>query len=157
MFMDIKKYLESKGISFKIFTHPPVYTVEEAKKYSKNIKGMHSKNLFLKDKKSKQFYLVIIPENKKVSMDALGIAVNNKLKFANEDNMKDLLGLTSGAVSPFGLINDKENKVEVIIDKAVWESEYVSFHPNINTETLQLKKEDFHKYIESIGNKYIII
>ncbi len=157
MSLKVRKYLESKGISFKVFTHPPVYTVEEAKKYSQDIRGIHSKNLFLKDKKSKQFYLIIISADKKANMDELGMIVNNKLKFANEDDLKELLGLTPGAVSPFGLINDTEHKVEVLIDKAVWESEYVSFHPNVNTESLELKTGDFHKYLESIGNKYLII
>ncbi|MBS3140404.1 hypothetical protein J4479_05370 [Candidatus Woesearchaeota archaeon] len=90
-------------------------------------------------------------------MDKLGAIAGDKLKFANEDDLKELLGLTSGAVSPFGLINDKERKVDLLIDKAIWESDYVSFHPNVNTESLELKKEDFHKYIKSIGNKYLII
>jgi len=157
MLLDAKKYLESKGISFKVFLHPPVYTVEEAKKYSQDIRGIHSKNLFLKGKKSKQFYLVIIPADNQANMDKLGAIAGDKLKFANEDDLKELLGLTSGAVSPFGLINDKERKVDLLIDKAIWESDYVSFHPNVNTESLELKKEDFHKYIKSIGNKYLII
>ena len=90
-------------------------------------------------------------------MDKLGAIAGDKLKFANEGDLKELLGLTSGAVSPFGLINDKERKVDLLIDKAIWESDYVSFHPNVNTESLELKKEDFHKYIKSIGNKYLII
>ena len=154
---NIKNYLEKCRIKFKVFTHPPVYTCEEAKKYTSNIRGVHSKNLFLKNKKSKKFYLVIIPENKKVNMDDLGKVVNDKLKFASEDDLRAMLGLSSGAVSPFGLINDNEHKVEVLIDKIVWESEYVSFHPNINTETLEITKDDFHKYVKSTGNKYVII
>lgn len=152
----VKKYLTERSIQFKLFEHPAVFTCEEAKKHHiyNNIRGVHSKNLFLKDKKSRRFYLLIIPEDKKANMDDIGLLVNDKLKFANEVDLKELLGLTPGSVSPFGLINDKEHKVEILIDKEIWESEYVSFHPNINTETLELSKDDFHKYITTLGNKY---
>ena len=155
--MEIKKYLKKLGIKFNIFNHPEVYTCEEAEQYSKNIKGIHSKNLFIKNKKSKVFYLVIIPANKKINMDELSEIVNDKIKFANENDLKEILSLSSGAVSPFGLINDKEGKVKVIIDKEVGESDFVSFHPNINTETLELSREDFHKYIKSLKNELILI
>ena len=90
-------------------------------------------------------------------MDELSEIVNDKIKFANENDLKEILSLSSGAVSPFGLINDKEGKVKVIIDKEVGESDFVSFHPNINTETLELSREDFHKYIKSLKNELILI
>lgn len=159
MTANVKNYFIERGIPFKVFEHPPVFTCEEAKQHHiyKNIRGVHSKNLFLKDKKSRRFYLLVIPEDKKANMDDVGMLVNDKLKFANETDLQDILHLTPGSVSPFGLINDEEHKVEVLIDKEVWESEYVSFHPNINTEMLELNKEDFHKYIETTGNKYRIL
>ena len=65
---DIKQYLKNLNIKFKEFTHPAVYTCEEADKYNKEIRGIHSKNLFLKDRKSKRFYLIIIPANKSLEM-----------------------------------------------------------------------------------------
>ena len=154
---DIKEYLEKLKIKFEVFTHPPVYTCEEAEKHTKNIKGIHSKNLFLKDKKSKKFYLVILPASEKIDLKKLGEKLNNKLKFASESDLKQILNLTAGSVSPLGLINDSTNKVEVIIDAKVWNSKYVSFHPNINTETIELNKESFHKYIKSLKNNLKII
>ncbi len=159
MKVDVKEYLTGRGIRFKVFEHPAVFTCEEAKQHHvyKNIRGVHSKNLFLKDKKSRRFYFLIIPEDKKANMDDIGVIVNDKLKFANEVDLQKILHLTPGSVSPFGLINDEEHKVEVLIDKEVWESEYVSFHPNINTGTLELNRDDFHKYIETTGNKYRIL
>lgn len=155
--MEIKNHLVELGLSFKEFKHPPVYTCEEAERYNQDIKGIHSKNLFIKDKKSKIFYLVILPASKQLDMNKLGGLLNDKIKFANEEDLKNILGLNKGAVSPFGLINDKKNKVQIVIDKEVWDSEFVSFHPNINTETLELTKEDFHKFIKSLKNKLIII
>ena len=90
-------------------------------------------------------------------MKELDNMLNDKVKFANEEDLKNILNLTAGAVSPFGLINDEKKIVKIIIDKEVWNSDFVSFHPNINTETFELTKEDFHKYIKSLKNELKII
>ncbi|MBI2629412.1 aminoacyl-tRNA deacylase [Candidatus Pacearchaeota archaeon] len=154
---DIKEYLKKHKIEYKVFNHPHVYTVEEASKYNKEIRGIHCKNLFIKEKKSRNYYLVILPAEEKLDLGKFEALFNQKLKFANEDDLKDILGLTTGAVSPFGLINDQEYKTELIINKKVWESDFVSFHPNINTETLELSKDNFHKYVNSLKNKLVIV
>jgi Ala-tRNA(Pro) deacylase len=157
--MNIKTYLQELGINFKIFKHPPVFTCEQARKHRiyENIRGIHSKNLFLKNRKSKKFYLVVLPEDKPMDLDELGKKFNEKLKFANEENLKEFLGLTPGSVSPFGLINDKQGKILVVIDDKIWNSDFVSFHPNINSETLELSGKDFQKYIKSLKNDFLII
>mgnify|MGYP001606521995 CR=1 FL=1 len=154
--MEIKKYLEELGIKFKEFNHPAVFTCEEAEKYNKDIRGIHSKNLFIKNRKSKKFYLIIMPANNKLDMQEFETILKDKVKFANEEDLKNILNLTAGAVSPFGLINDKSNIVKIVIDKEVWNSDFVSFHPNINTKTLELTKENFHKYLKSLKNELII-
>ena len=155
--MEIKTYLNQYNISFKTFSHPPVFTCEEAEKYNQEIRGIHSKKLFLTNKKKTKFYLVILPADKKLDLKELSENLNSKLKFANEQDLKTILNLTPGAVSPFGLINDSEHKTEIIVDKQVWESDFVSFHPNINTETLELSKQDFHKFLESLENKTRVV
>jgi Ala-tRNA(Pro) deacylase len=157
--MEIKQYLKNININFKEFNHPAVFTCNEAEKYKvyKEIKGLHSKNLFLKDRKSKDFYLIIIPADKNLEIKRFELLLKQKLKFANETDLKTILDLIPGAVSPFGLINDKDSIVNIIIDKEIWNSDFVSFHPNINTQTFELTKEDFHKYISSLKNKLIII
>jgi len=157
--MEIKGYLREKGIKFKEFKHPAVYTCEEAEKFHvyDKIRGIHSKNLFLKERKSRRFYLVILPAEKKLSIDELGKKLNDKIKFANEEDLKSILGLTPGSVSPFGLINDKGNKTKIVIDSKVWDSDFVSFHPNTNTETLELAKEGFHNYVKSLPNELMLI
>ncbi|MBI2043793.1 prolyl-tRNA synthetase associated domain-containing protein [Candidatus Pacearchaeota archaeon] len=154
--MEIKEYLESLGIKFITHEHPAVYTVKEAENYFSNIKGIHSKNLFLKERKSKRFYMVIIPFNKNLDLIYFEGVTGDKLKFANQDNLKEILNVSPGSVSPFNLINDSEKKTELIIDKEVWESEFAAFHPNINTETLELKRDDFHKFVNSLGIKVSI-
>ncbi|MBS1266979.1 MAG: Proline--tRNA ligase [Candidatus Woesearchaeota archaeon] len=156
---EIKDYLSKEDIDYKAFEHPPVFTCEDVKqhKHLKKIRGVHSKNLLLKDKKSRNFYLVIIPENKRANLKELSLRVNKKLKFANEDDLKNILNTDTGAVSPFGLIFDKDKKTEVLVDKKIWYSDFVSFHPNINTETLEIKGKDFQKFIKSLDNKKRII
>ena len=157
--MEIEEYLKSNGIKFKEFSHEPVFTVEEARtsKVYESIRGIHVKNLFIKDRKSKIFWLIIVNAEKKVDMKELGEKLENKIKFANEGNLKEILGLTPGSVSPFGLINDVESKVIVVIDKEVWKSDFVSFHPNVNTKTWELSQENFHKYIQTLKNKLEVI
>lgn len=155
--MEIKDYLANLKIEFKTYIHPPLYTCEQAEEYNKEIKGIHSKNLFLKGKKSNNLYLIIIPAQEKLDIKKFETLLNEKLTFANENELKNILNLTPGAVSPFGIINDKNNKVTLIISEKVWNSNFVSFHPNINTETLELKGLDFQKYINSLKNKLIIL
>ena len=98
-----------------------------------------------------------MPEDKRLDMKEMGEKLGDKIKFSNEQNLKDILGLLPGSVSPFGLINDKEKKVKVVIDKDIWDADFVSFHPNINTETLELSGENFKKYIESLDNDLMVI
>ena len=117
--MNIKEYLKKLGVEFREFKHKPVFTVEEAKKERtcENLRGVHSKNLFLKERKSRRFYLVVTPESKPLEIKKLEGVLGDKLKFANDGDLKEILGVTPGSVSPFGLINDKSRKAKVIIDR----------------------------------------
>ena len=157
--VDVKDYLKSQNIEFKYFGHAPVFTCEDVEvcEAYKSIRGIHSKNLFLKDRKSKIFYLVILPAEKSLNLANIEAITGNKIKFANEVDLQTILGLTKGAVSPFGLINDSEKQTKVLIDKVIWEADFVSFHPNINTATIELTGKDFQKYIKVIGNEYKLI
>lgn len=157
--VDIKEYFKDRAIQYTVFAHAPVFTVEEAKRerLHEKIRGVQCKNLFLKERKSRRFYLLVAPEHKKVDLKLFGESIGDSIKFANEQDLKEYLGVTPGAVSPFGLINDRDHKVQLIIDKEVWDAQFVSFHPNINTETLELSGIDFHKYVESLSNELKII
>ena len=114
--MEIREYLKEKGISFKEFEHEAVFTCEESKKLNirTDMQGMHAKSLFLKDRKTKKnFYLIILPCEKKLDMKGLVEPLGEDVKFANEDDLKRILDITPGAVSPFNLINDKETETKV--------------------------------------------
>ncbi len=153
------QWLEERNIKYILHTHPAVFTVEEAKKHCSFIPGLHCKNLFLKEKTgARRYFLVTMPSDKRMELKKLEVLLNgSKLTFAKEEELEKYLGLSTGAVSALGLINDTENEVIFVVDREVWESDSVVLHPNINTETLELQKEEFHKIITSTKNKMIVI
>jgi Ala-tRNA(Pro) deacylase len=154
----LKKWLKKHDIKFKLYSHPPVYTVAQAKKYCGDIPGAHIKNLFLKSEPNNTYYLVTLPGEERLDISALENHLKvDKLRFADENSLKKYLGLTAGAVSPLGLINDKENRVIFIIEKEIWHSESIVAHPNVNTESLKIPRESFQKVIKESGNEHQII
>ncbi|WP_227764206.1 prolyl-tRNA synthetase associated domain-containing protein [Zhaonella formicivorans] len=147
-------YLEKLNIPYIRHEHPPVYTVEEAKQYEKGIPGTHCKNIFLCDKNKEHYYLVVLVNSKKLDFKQLYRQLEAKnLRFAPAEKLFEYLGLEAGAVSPFGLVNDVEKKVEVLIDSDIMEAEQVNFHPNVNTATLTISTNDFQKFLGHCGNK----
>ncbi|MBS3073025.1 prolyl-tRNA synthetase associated domain-containing protein [Candidatus Pacearchaeota archaeon] len=155
--MDIKKYLGNLGIEYKLYKHPPVYTCEESEKIKVIMKGMHAKSLLVKGKSTGNFYMVIIPCEERIDRKKLKDYVKEDITFASTEDLEKLLNLKPGSVSPFAVINDENNKIIVIFSKKVWESEILNFHPNINTETIEIKNKEFTKYINSLKNKIIIM
>ena len=150
----LEEYLKNNDISFILHQHPPVFTVPEAKIHCGSIPGTHCKNLFVKDKKTGQFYLVTFPHDKSLNFNQFRKMIGaSKVRFGGEEDLFNVLGITPGAVSPIGLVNDKENKTIFIVDEEIWQAEEVCCHPNINTETLQIPGSDFRKLIRSTGNK----
>lgn len=150
--------LEKHSIAYDRYEHPPVYTVDEAKKYWKDIKGAHSKNLFLRNNKGNRHYLVVLEESKTADLKQLSDKLNaGKLSFASERRLMQYLGLETGAVSPFGLINDENKAVTVVIDSDLKKYEYVNFHPNVNTATISITYTDFEQFLKHCGNELVYI
>ncbi len=150
-------YLNKLGITYKIYSHEPVFTVEESKKISKKMQGVfHTKNLFLKDE-NKKFFLVSMSAEKRADLKSLKEKLNakKKLSFASPEQLKQHLNLTPGSVSIFGMIYAKQ--VTLIIDKDLWSAEKVGFHPNINTATLVLTHENLEKFCNSLKAERHII
>ena len=103
----LKHWLSDHSIQYTLHTHPAVFTVPEAKIHCGHIPGTHCKNLFLKNKKTGQFYLVTIPHEERLDLNKFrGLIGAPKVRFAEPDDLSEILGLTPGAVSPLGLIND---------------------------------------------------
>jgi len=154
----LEVFLKNNQIEYILFKHPAVFTVPEVKIHCGSIPGTHCKNLFVKDKKTGQFYLVTFPHDKSLNFNQFRKMIKaSKIRFGDEEDLLNVLGITPGAVSPIGLVNDKENKTTFIVDEEIWNAKEVCCHPNDNTETLQIPGSDFRKLIRSTGNKIEII
>lgn len=149
-------FLKDSGIPYVRYEHPPVYTVEEAAQYWKEIEGTHCKNLFLRNNKGNRHYLVVMEQSKKVDLKQLADKTGaGKLSFASPERLNRFLDLETGAVSPFGLINDREKEVLVVLDKSLRQGEKINFHPNVNTATITLSFADFMVFLEKCGNELL--
>ncbi|MDI6706193.1 MAG: prolyl-tRNA synthetase associated domain-containing protein [Bacillota bacterium] len=154
----VYEVLEDLGISYSVKEHPPVFTVEEAEEYWRDVPGTHCKNLFLRDQKGKRHYLVVLEHSKKVDMNNLaGQIGDGKLSFGSEGRLEKYLGLATGAVSPFGLINDSSKEVKVVLDEDLKKAELVNFHPNVNTATVTISYRDFEKFLQWCKNDLMYV
>jgi len=146
----LKQWLELNNISYILHTHQAVFTVPEAQIHCGHIPGMHCKNLFLQDKRDGQYYLVTIPSNQRLDLKKFRKQIGaSKIRFGSAEALQEHLGLTTGSVSPIGLVNDTDHQVIYLVARTVWESNIVNFHPNINDESLELTREAFHGIIHA--------
>ena len=98
--------------------------------------------------------IAIAPTTRAVDLRRLnGLLDEDRLSFGSPERLKTCLGLEPGSVSPFGLINDREKDVRVIVDEELRNSHFLGFHPNVNTATLDIAFEDFEKFLAWCGNK----
>lgn len=152
----LKDYLSKHKISYNLHKHSAVFTVAESSKDEKIMKipGLHCKTLFLKDDLGR-FYLVGMPAHKRLDIKKLERHLGvKKLKFGSEEELKKI-NLIPGSVSIFGAIYSRD--VVLIITKDVWDAEIVGFHPNVNTETLEITHENLERYYNSLDNQKEVI
>lgn len=156
--IEVLNYLDELKIAYEVVTHPAATTTELADKYIEGIEGVRSKTLFLRDKKKKNFYLVILDDKKSVDMAKLASLTGEKrLQFASADSLKEKMGLEPGVVSIFGLLNNKDHDIKIYIDKEIINEERISFHPNVNTKTIFINMNDMFKFFDSLNYNYEII
>ncbi len=149
----VHRALDDLGISFERFAHPPVFTVEQALEHWSGIDAMHCKNLFLRNKKGDRHYLVVAEHATPIDIASVAARVGDaKLSFASPERLLAHLGLTPGAVSPFGLLNDRDKAVHVVLDRRLRDAVRVGFHPNVNTATLVLTMSGFERFLAACGN-----
>ena len=151
--------LDSLGISYQRADHEPAMTIEACQDIDK-LMGTHMcKNLFLCNRQETDFYLLLMPGDKKFKTKELSSQINTaRLSFANETHMEELLDITPGSVSVMGLMNDKDNKVQLLIDEDVLKDPYFGCHPCINTSSLKFTTKDFtEKIIPALEHEPIIV
>jgi Ala-tRNA(Pro) deacylase len=150
----VQARLAELGIVCERHEHPPVPTVEEAERYWSDIDATHCKNLFLRNQKGDRHYLVVLKHSKKADLRAVADQIGDgKLSFASPERLAKYLGITPGSVSPFGLMNDRDHAVRVVLDRDLKSAERLSFHPNINTVTLVVSAADFARFLDDAGNR----
>ena len=154
----VYKLLDDLNIKYKVSEHPAVFTVEEADKLRLDKYGKGTKNLFLRDKKEQNFYILVLCNEKRADLKEVRVKLDSKpLSLASEESLWEILKLRRGAVTPFGVINDVERKVQVVFDEDIFKFDRVVEHPNENTATLWLDPYDLKKAIEKLGNATKVI
>lgn len=145
------------NIDYTNHEHPAVFTVEEADRQHEGIEGVHSKNLFFKDKKKKLF-LVVTLSDKAIRIKEVAKKIGAKsMSFGKPDLLDQILGVIPGAVTPFAVINDEQHQVKVILDKEMMENELLNFHPLENTATTTITSKNLVKFLEHCQQKFEII
>ena len=151
---DIYEFLDNDNIEYQRHDHPPVFTVEDVHRLTPDLPGAKTKNLFLRDKKGNRHFLVVVPADKRINLKALPkVLESSKISFGSPDRLMENLGVTPGSVSLFAIMNDQKNKVEVIIDESLWESDAFQFHPLINTSTLTISRDSIKKFLAATGHE----
>jgi len=146
-------YLDGLGIAHKTVKHPPVFTVEQAKKLRGELPGAHTKNLFLRDKKH-DLYLVVALESAEIDLKSLHrrLGATGRFSFGSADLLREVWGVEPGSVTPFGAINDTAARVTVVLDAGMMEHAVLNYHPLQNTMTTSIARDDLVKFLESTGH-----
>ena len=149
--------LDALAIAYKNYFHEPAYTVEGSRHLHDKIPGGHSKSLFLKTKKNNNYFLVVMHCDDKVNLKKLSQEIGKgSLSFASPESLKDILDLEPGSVTPFGVINDHERQVTVVLDRKLLKYEFVNFHPLRNDITTSLASNDLLVFLRAQNHEPII-
>jgi Ala-tRNA(Pro) deacylase len=145
-------YLDGLGIAHRPHRHAAVFTVDEGRDLKATMPGIHTKNLFLKDKAG-TFVLISAEASTKISLNQLHRKINTRrLSFGSPEDMLALLGVTPGSVTAFALMNDTPGRVRFIADAALFTADPVNFHPLTNTATTAISRADFRRFVEATGH-----
>lgn len=151
-------HLDKMGLKYQVSEHQAVYTIEEMESLGLDQLGAVVKNLFLRDAKGRRHFLVMLRQDKKADLKDLQQKIGStSLRFASEERLGQYLGLTKGAVSPLGLLNDLENAVEVVMDQDLKAANLLGVHPNDNTATLWLTPGDLEKMMTEQGRTILYL
>lgn len=145
---ELLSVLDKIGIEYTNHEHPAVYTVEEADLHHEGIDGVHSKNLFFKDRK-KNLILIVTLSDKPIKIKEVEKKIDTKgLTFGKPELLAEVLGVIPGAVTPLAVINAKNHDLRVILDEEMMEHDLLNFHPIVNTATTTIRSKDLLKFME---------
>ena len=156
--MSIEEFLDTHQLHVSRFTHAAAHTCAEFKATVPSLGGTYNKNLFLQDKKGRRHFLVVMQPEHQVNLVKLSEKLDaKKLGFASADRLKKFLDVKPGAVSILALIRDTERKVELVIDKHIWQANAIQAHPLVNTETLIIENKELQRFLKITGHTPKII
>jgi Ala-tRNA(Pro) deacylase len=154
---DLFARLDGLGIATRTVEHAPVFTVDEARRLRGEIPGGHTKNLFLIDK-DERLWLVVALEDAAIDLKALPRKVGSgRVSFGKPDRLRATLGIEPGSVTPFALINDVDNRVNVVLDEAMMREPFLNCHPLENTATTTIAAPELLRFIRSCGHSPKIV
>jgi Ala-tRNA(Pro) deacylase len=144
--------LRTMGIEAETLTHPPVFTVEEAKRHRGEVPGAHVKNLFVRDKKG-IMWLIVALEDRPVDLRTLAESLGHKrFSFGSERRLMEYLGVVPGAVTLFAVVNDHGGAVKVALDSGLRAHELWSFHPLDNAMTTTVRAVDMLRFLDEVDH-----
>lgn len=156
---EVYDYLKEKNIWHEITEHRAVYNMDELSQVDIPYPEANGKNLFLRDDKKRNYYIITVKGDKRVDLKEFRKKNNTRpLSFASEDDLMNIMNLIPGSVTPLGVLNNKETKVKVFIDEDFVKSPgLIGIYPNDNTATVWLKTEDLIDIIKEHGNQVNLV
>ena len=158
---EIRTYdlLDSLQVPFVRVDNDALPTIEACREADQLLGTEICKNLFLRNAQKTDFYLLLMPGNKKFKTAVLSKQIGSaRLSFGEAEFMESFLDITPGSVSVMGLMNDRENRVRLLIDKDILEGEYFACHPCINTSSLRFRTSDLmEKILPALGHPHTVV
>ena len=158
---EVKVYdlLDSLGISYQRIDHEAAYTMEACEAIDRVLEATICKNLFLCNRQKTNYYLLMIPGDKVFKTKELSHQIGSaRLSFGTPEAMEEMLDVTPGSATIMGLMNDSDQKVQLLVDEDVLKGEYLGCHPCVSTSSLKLKTEDvFGTFLKAVGHDKIVV
>ena len=155
---DLFQLLDELQIAVTTVDHPPLFTVQESQALRGTIPGAHTKNLFLKDKKGR-YFLLTVAEDAEVDLKSVHkvIGASGRVSFGSSERLMELLGVSPGSVTVFGLINDDDGAVTIVLDATLMENATINAHPLSNDATTSIARDDLLRFIRETGHEPLIL
>ena len=154
-------FLDKLGVEYQRVDHEAAMTMEACEEIDRTLGDGTAicKNLFLCNRQETDFYLLLMPGDKPFKTKNLSAQIGSaRLSFAKPEYMEKYLDITPGSVSVLGLMNDKENQVQLLVDEDVLKAEYFGCHPCVNTSSLRVKTEDiFQTFLKAVDHGYLTV
>lgn len=155
---DVFALLDRLGVPHRTVEHQALHTVEESQALRGEIPGGHSKNLFVKDKKSRLF-LITAREDARLDLKRVHEAIggSGRVSFGSGELLEEVWGVKPGSVTPFGAINDAAGRVTVVLERALMDEDPVNFHPLVNTATTSLPADGILAFLRATGHDPLVV